>query len=167
MCVDFASWNLQEGLLAHCSNQTVSFSNLNKISPLGDAASIPLWIPKAAEAVRHIVSRKQDQLRRGISHQVLGRAVAPCSRLVLVWRQMPPAATKMLSSSWELEPWAKRPELGPAAHRGLRTSYQGSPEPVCAMAPLGSQSDKWSLPKITCADLGSVILLRSSFLDVS
>lgn len=37
-CMDFASWILQEGFLARCSHQTVSFSHLNKISPLGDTA---------------------------------------------------------------------------------------------------------------------------------
>jgi len=36
--VDFASWILQEGFLTHYCHQTVSFSHLSKISPLGDAA---------------------------------------------------------------------------------------------------------------------------------
>jgi len=130
-------------------------------------ASLLLWIPKLPEAVRQLISQKQHQLRSSISSQILRHAVARCSQLVLVWSRMPPAATKVPSSSWEPEPWAKRTELGSTAHHGLRTSYQGSPEPVCSVVPLGSQWEKWFLHKRVCADLASAMLLHSSFLDVN
>lgn len=80
MCGAFASWIFQEGFLAHCSHQTLSFSHqtlsfshLNKISPLGDAAissfhpSLNLKLP---EAVRQLISLEQDQLGTNISPQM-------------------------------------------------------------------------------------------------
>lgn len=104
---DFASWIFQEGFLAHCSHQTLSFSHLNKISPMGDAAISsfhPSLNPKLPEAMRQLISQERDQLRSNISPQMWWDAVALCNRLVLVWSHMPPAATKVPSSSWGPEP---------------------------------------------------------------
>lgn len=127
-------------------------------------AFIPLWISSYQRLWDSSFHR--SKISSGpISHPRCGGTLR-CNQLVLVWSQMPPAATKVPSSSWEPEPSAKRPQHGSVVHHKLRTSYQGSPEPVCYMVPLGSQWGEWFLHKTTCADLASALLLHSSFLDV-
>lgn len=98
--MDFASWILQEGFLAHCSHQKVSISHHNKISLLG------------AAAVSSFHQSSNSQVNRGCETAHLMKTssaqeqhLAPEAVLVLIWSSL-----------------GGRPELGSTVHHTLRTS---------------------------------------------
>lgn len=78
MGVHFTSWSLQAGFLAHCSHQTVSFSHLNKLSPLGHAAISSFHPSSNSEVTRSCETAHFTQTRPAREQDLTPDSVVRC-----------------------------------------------------------------------------------------